>query len=96
MPRYMSLISFTESGVRQVGESISRAEQFRSDVEAAGGQVEATWWALGEFDGAVVFRAPDDATSAALLLNLARAGNVRTKTMTLYDAAEFKEIAARM
>lgn len=96
MPRYMSLVNFTESGVRQIGESISRADHFRSDVEAAGGQVEATWWALGEFDGAVVFTAPDDATSAALLLKLARAGNVRTRTMTLYDVDEFKEIVARM
>jgi uncharacterized protein with GYD domain len=89
MPRYLSLIQFTEQGIKAIDKSTQRAERFRSAVSAAGGNVEAAYWALGEFDGAVVFQAPDEKTAARLLLELGQQGNVRTRTVQVFDAAEF-------
>jgi uncharacterized protein with GYD domain len=94
MARFLSLIQFTEQGIKAVGKSTGRAERFRKAVEAAGGQVEAMYWALGEFDGALVFGAPDEQTAAKLLVQLGQEGNVRTKTQQVFDAKEFDSIAA--
>ncbi len=93
MARYLSLITFTEQGIKAVGTSTQRADRFRQAVKAAGGEVEATYWALGGFDGAIVFRAPDEQTAARLMVQLGREGNVRTKTLAIFDAKEFAAMA---
>ncbi len=54
------------------------------------------YWAVGAFDGCVVFEAPDEETAASLLLALGNAGNVRTQTMRLYDEAEFASIVSEV
>jgi uncharacterized protein with GYD domain len=92
MVRYMSLISFTDQGIREVDKSVARATKFRSAVEKAGGRVVQQYWAVGELDGCVVFEAPDENTAAALLLRLGRDDNVRTRTMRVFDANEFEAI----
>ena len=58
MPRYLSLINFTEQGIRTVADSAKRAKVFASAVEKAGGTIDALYWALGEFDGAIILEAP--------------------------------------
>lgn len=94
MPRYLSLINFTDQGIRAVDESLNRAEHFKTSVAEAGGKVEAIYWAVGDADGAVIFDAPDEATGAKLLLKLGQDGFVRTNTLRVYDSAEFKAIVS--
>ena len=92
MPRYLSLINFTDEGIRKVKDSAKRADAFRVNVEKAGGKVHGMYWAVGEFDGAVIFEAPDESTATALLLRLGSAGFVRTRTLRVNDAKEFGDI----
>jgi uncharacterized protein with GYD domain len=42
-----------------------------------------------------VAEAPDDETAATLVLRVAAAGNVRTKTMRAFDADQMSDIIAR-
>jgi len=93
MSRYLTLIQFTEQGIKACGKSTERALRFGKAVKAAGGEVEATYWALGEYDGAIVFRAPDEQTAARLLVQLGQEGNVRTKTLPVFDVKQFAAIA---
>lgn len=92
MTRYLSLITFTEQGIKNVKQTTERAEKFRSSVEAAGGKILSQYWAVGEADGCIVFEAPNEETAASLLLTLGQKGNVRTRTLRLYDATEFQKI----
>lgn len=94
MVRYLSLISFTDKGIRDVTKSLHRAGDFRSEVESKGGKVLSQYWALGEIDGVVVFECPDDITAASLMLKLGKEDNVRTKTTRVFDATEFESIAS--
>lgn len=80
MTRHLSLLNFTDRGVTNVKQSAKRADAFRAAVEKVGGKVIAQYWAIGEFDGCVIFETPDDQSAAALLLTLGQDGNVRTKT----------------
>lgn len=92
MTRYLTLLSFTDQGIRNVKQTTQRAKEFRSLVEAAGGKVISQYWAIGEFDGCLTFETPDDATGAALLLTLGQKGNVRTRTMRLFEERELERI----
>ncbi len=96
MVRYLSLISFTDQGIRDVKKSTARAAEFRSSVEAAGGKVLQQYWAVGEVDGCVVFEAPDDISAASLLLKLGQSDNVRTRTLRVFEADEFDKIVATL
>ncbi|QEF97784.1 GYD domain protein [Stieleria maiorica] len=92
MLRYHSLIKFTDTGASNVQDSIQRATAFGRSVELAGGKLVAQYWALGAFDGCVIFEAPDDKTATRLLVQLARDGFVRTQTMQVFDNKEAAEL----
>ena len=85
----------TELGTREFRGSVERANGFRQLVEQAGGRVREMVWTMGEYDFITVFEAPDDETAAALVLRVAAAGNVHTKTMRAFDADQMTDIIAR-
>jgi len=96
MARYLSLVNFTEQGRKAITESPQRARRFTELAESLGARVESLYWALGSYDGAFVFDAPDEQTAAALILSLAQTGNVRTETLRIFEADEFSEIAYKI
>lgn len=95
MIRYLTLINYTDQGVRNIGDTLQRAEAFAQSVQAAGGKLISQYWTAGDVDGCVVFEAPDEAAGAALLVKLAKAGNVRTRTLRAFDAQEFQQILSK-
>jgi uncharacterized protein with GYD domain len=52
-------------------------------------------WTIGKYDFITVLEAPDDETAAALVLRVAAAGNVHTKTMRAFDPDQMSDIIAR-
>lgn len=96
MAKFLSLITFTETGKREVSDTLQRAEEFRGEVEAVGAQVKGTYWAVGECDGCILLDAPDEETATALLLKLGQRGNVRTRTLRLYDKDEFEKVLTKV
>lgn len=90
MIRYLTMIQFTDQGARNVDKSVQRASDFGKSVSDAGGKLVLQVWTVGQFDGCVVFEVPDEAVGSALLVKLARNGNVRTQTMRCYDNQEFE------
>jgi uncharacterized protein with GYD domain len=95
MPIYVSLINWTEQGIRNFRETTERAQDFTKLVEGSGGKVREIVWTVGEYDIVSVFEFPDDESSVAALLQLGSAGNVRTKTLRAFDAAEMDSIIKR-
>jgi uncharacterized protein with GYD domain len=96
MVRFLSLLTFTDQGVRNVKQSIQRADSFRKLVEAAGGKVISQYWLVGEADGCIVFEVADDQVASSLLLSLGQQGNVRTRTLRAYGTNEFETILAKV
>jgi len=93
---FIVLISFTEKGVADVKASPERAAAFRSQVEAEGGTVSQVYWTVGRYDGVLVMDMPDSATATAVLLKVASQGNVRTETLTAFDAKDFEQILQKL
>ena len=95
MPIYVSLVNWTEQGVKHFRDTVRRADDYRGLVEQSGGQVRQLLWTLGEYDLVVVTDFPDDETATAVLLQTAAGGNVRTKTMKAFDADQMSAIIQR-
>jgi uncharacterized protein with GYD domain len=92
MVRYLAILNFTDRGIRDVHESITRANEFRAMVETADGKVIQVYWAVGECDGVIIFEVPDERTGASLMLRLCNHGFVRSRTLRVYDETEFLKI----
>jgi uncharacterized protein with GYD domain len=95
MPIYVGLANWTDQGIRDFRGSVQRANGFGELVEQAGGRVREMVWTMGDHDFITVFEAPDDETAAALVLRVAAAGNVHTKTLRAFDADQMTDIIAR-
>jgi uncharacterized protein with GYD domain len=94
-PSMIGLGNWTDQGTKDFRGSVQRGNGFRELVEQAGGRVRELVWTMGEYDFITVLEAPDDETAATLVLRVAAAGNVRTKTMRAFDADQMSDIIAR-
>ena len=95
MATFVSLVNFTDQGIRNFKDSPKRADAFAQLVQKYGGSVKGIWWTLGEYDIVVVTEAPDDETYTAVALQLASLGNVRTQTLRAFDRTELERIIAK-
>ncbi|HJU50476.1 MAG TPA: GYD domain-containing protein [Pseudogulbenkiania sp.] len=96
MATYISLINFTDQGIRAVKDTTKRAEAVKEMAKNFGVEAKAFYWTLGSHDLVVIFEAPDDAAMTAVGLMVGQAGNVRTETMRAFDKAEMDMILSRM
>jgi len=91
MATFIVLSSFTEQGIRNVKETVNRAEAFKR-----GATVKDMYWTLGSHDTVVVFEAPDDETAAALVMSVSSLGNVRSETLRAFSVDEMKKTLGKL
>ena len=96
MATYIMLANFTDQGIRNVKDSVKRAEMFRELAKNAGVTVKDLYWTLGQYDIVAIADAQDEMTVTALGLTLAKAGNVRTQTLRAFSAADMTKILAKV
>jgi uncharacterized protein with GYD domain len=92
MNTYVALVSFTQQGLQNVHESPHRAAAFKGAAKKAGVKVRELYWTLGAYDGVIVFDARDDEAATSVMLALAALGNVHTRTLRAFNAAQFAAI----
>jgi len=95
MATFISLISFTDQGIRNIKESPNRAEAFTGMAAKLGLTVKSIYWTAGNYDLVVVTEGSDEAAMAALL-SAGSLGNVRSQTLHAYSASEIKKIIGLM
>jgi uncharacterized protein with GYD domain len=94
MPMYVTLIRYTEQGIKTFKDLPSRLEETRKAGEAVGAKLAAFYLTMGQYDAVVVSEAPDDETVATLALAAGGRGNVRTETLRAFTEDEAKKLAA--
>jgi uncharacterized protein with GYD domain len=82
---FVSLVNWTDQGVKSFRETAKRADAFGELVEKRGGSLKGIYWTLGEYDIVAITEAPDAETATAVLLELGSMGNVRTMTLQAFD-----------
>ncbi len=96
MATYVSLLQFTDQGIRTVKDTTKRAEAAQAMAAKVGVKSVEILWTLGAYDLVLVGEAPDDETMTAYALSIASLGNVRTCTMRAYRAKEVATILGKM
>ena len=95
MPNYVSLIHWTEQGIKNYKDTTKRLEDFTQLAESKGGRVREALYTVGEYDIVTVTEFPDDEAAAAALLQVGSLGSVRTNTMRAFTADEMGGIIGR-
>jgi len=96
MATFITLIDYTEQGIKNIKDAPDRAAAFAEQARALGVTIKDLYWTSGAHDGFLVFEAPDGETASALLLSLAQAGNVSTQTLRAFDRSEMQAIIGKM
>lgn len=92
MPTYISLMKWTEQGIRKVKETTKRAKDFQELAAKVNVKIREIHWTMGRYDVVVVAEAPDDETISRLTLGLGMMGNVKTETIRAFSAQEMNQI----
>ena len=96
MATFISLVNFTQEGIREFKASPDRAAKFKSMAEKVGVTVKEVYWTMGLYDAVLILEAPDDEAVTAAMLGLASLGNVRTQTLRGFNSSEMKEIISKV
>jgi uncharacterized protein with GYD domain len=92
MPTYISLMKFTEQGIRNVKDHPKRRENAAKGIESMGGKLLHTYLTMGRYDIVAVIEAPDDDVAAKFAVITGMQGNVSTETMRALDEGEFDRL----
>ncbi|MFI8180805.1 GYD domain-containing protein [Actinacidiphila glaucinigra] len=95
MPLYITLLSWTDQGIRAYADTAGRADAFGAALRDVGGRLVDIYWTVGPYDLVAVVEAPDDETAAAALLRLGAVGNIRSTTMRAFGRDEVEGIIAK-
>jgi uncharacterized protein with GYD domain len=95
MPTYVSLLNFTDQGIRTVKDTLQRADSAAELAQKHGGSMQL-YWTVGPYDIVAILEAPDDESATAFLLEAGSRGNVRTTTLRAYDRDEMSSILGRL
>ena len=92
MKRFISLLTFTDHGLRHIQDSPSRADAFLAEAEASGIKINALYWTIGGYDGVISFDAPDAETAAGVMLKLSSLGNLKAHTLQAFPRESISAI----
>ena len=92
MPTYITLINWTDQGVRNAKDTVQRYTAAESAGMKIGVKFKEIYWTMGAYDIVGVIEAPDDATLSRFLLATAAIGNIRTSTMRAHTKEEMTQI----
>ncbi|HET6353353.1 GYD domain-containing protein [Streptomyces sp.] len=95
MPTFVSLLNWTDQGIRGYKDTSQRAEAFAAAAQKLGVKVLNLYWTVGPYDIVAVVEAPDDETATAVLLQVSGLGNVRTTTLRAFGQEEMGRIIAK-
>ena len=96
MITYVGLLSFTDKGIQNIKDTTKRAAAAKEAAKKFGVNMRNIFWTMGECDIVCVLEAEDEASLAAFNLATALEGNVRSRSLRAYSAAEMDKVLAKL
>ena len=96
MPTYISLLRFTEQGVKTIKDAPSRVDTGRETLRAMGSQLKDLYLVLGRYDLVAISEADNDEAAAKVALAIGSQGNVTTETLRAFTEEEYRSMAAAL
>jgi uncharacterized protein with GYD domain len=97
MPKYVSFFTYSsETWGRMISAPGDRAAALRQVLDSVGGSLDAMYWMFGDYDGMVIFDAPDPASGAAVSIAAGSSGAFKhLETHELFTQEQLGETLAR-
>jgi uncharacterized protein with GYD domain len=95
MATFISLVNFTDQGIRNVKDSPQRYEAFRATADKVGVDVKGIYYTVGQYDIVLLLEGTDEAVMTALL-KTGSLGNVRSTTLRAFPLEDAKKIFAKL
>jgi uncharacterized protein with GYD domain len=92
---YISLINWTDQGIKNYKDTVARAKGAEEAMAKAGMTMKAIYWTQGQYDIVAITEAPDEETATAFLLSLGAQGNLRSSTLRAFSGEEMERIIAK-
>jgi uncharacterized protein with GYD domain len=96
MPIYISLMKFTDQGIKDIKTAPERAEQLVKGLEAMGGKLLGLYFTMGEYDYVGIAEAPSDEVALTFLMTMGMAGNVKTTTLKAFKMEDLSKIVNKL
>ena len=96
MARYITLINFTEQGIKTIKDWDKRIAATRERLDRAGGKLVDVYLTLGEFDAVAITDAPNDEAALRAAIEYGLAGNGRSRTMRAFTSEETVRIVKQI
>ncbi len=96
MPTYVTLVKWTDQGIRNVKDAPKRLDAAEAAFKAMGGTLKDAYLVMGEYDLVVIGEAPNDETVMKFALATGMQGNARTTTMRAFNREEARKIIASL
>jgi uncharacterized protein with GYD domain len=95
MATFISLVNFTDQGIRNVKDSPERYEAFRAMAEKVGVTVKGVYYTIGHYDMVLIMEGSDEAAVTAML-KVGSLGNVRTEMLRGFSLEEMTKIVGKL
>jgi uncharacterized protein with GYD domain len=92
MGNYVLLLNWTDQGIKNVKDTIKRAESFKSYLEKRGGKLTDLLYTFGHYDLVATAELPSDEVAMSVSLGTGALGNVRVTTLKAFDLDETRRI----
>jgi len=96
MSTYISLMKYTDEGMRNVKEAPQRVANAQKLLETMGCKLIGMYSVMGEYDYVAIAEAPNDEVAMTYLLALGSFGQVRTTTLKAFNMQEFAAAVGRL
>src|SRR5262245_4747228 len=95
MATFVVLATLSDHGIKNVKQTVERADVFKQMATKAGATVKEIYWTLGSRDIVAICEAPDDESATVLSLSVASRGNVRSETLRAFSFDELQQITSQ-
>ena len=97
MPKYLVQFRYSPEGSKGALKEggTKRRAAVKKAIESVGGKLECFYYAFGEFDGVLIADFPDEASAAALSLEVSATGAASNRTTVLIAPSEIDAAARR-
>jgi uncharacterized protein with GYD domain len=92
MPTYITLFQWTQKGIENVKDSPKRLDAVKEAIKAAGGNMQAFYLTMGQYDGVTISEAPSDEAFAKTMLAIGSAGAIKTQTLRAFTEDEYRKL----
>ena len=96
MPAYVMLLKWTDQGIRDVKDTVTRSRQLTATLEKVGGKAIAIYYTQGRYDIITVGEVPNEETAMAFAVTMGKSGNVRTETLRAFSLNEMEGILKKV